>query len=125
MASPSRMTEWEGGIQGLVSTHDPKFEVTYLLWQEEARFHLTQQIPHDALPFRIQWLSDGFNDSTTRMHCDQKSHPIMIMVGSFLPSLIGWFRTTKLYSGLRSRHCHGINMGVYDNSTLLRDPSMK
>src|ERR1039458_6550654 len=30
-------------------------------------------------------------------------------IGSFLPSLFGWLCTTKAYSGLRSRHCHGIN----------------
>jgi hypothetical protein len=30
-------------------------------------------------------------------------------IGSFLPSLLVGLHTTKVYAGLRSRHCHGIN----------------
>src|ERR1035437_8798207 len=33
----------------------------------------------------------------------------MIMFGSFLPSVLGWFGNHQSLLGSRSRHCHGIN----------------
>src|ERR1019366_5896968 len=44
-------------------------------------------------------------------------------IGSFLPSLFGWLCTTKAYSGLRSRHCHGINYTQNPVSECNRDIS--